>query len=767
MAVTDTAVGASIPQLQAREKTTGAAPYIDDFKRPGMLVGALAVSPHAHARILSYDTQAALALPGVSAVITGEDFEHKLGGIFLKDEPPIAMGKVRYLGEPVAAVAAVDQETGRRAAQLIDIEYQPLPTILSVDEALDPSLPMIHEDLADYFRLAPSEFEGNVLWQTSLAEGNVDDAWAECDVVVEGRFQTQAQHHLYMEPCGAIAELDFAGRLTISSSCQSVHIVHQKVADYLGVPMAQIRAIVPNVGGGFGGKGGLHIQTLVAKLALVTGRPVKMILSRTEDFEIVRSRHPVRIDMKTGAKRDGTIVAREVDMVLDGGAYADESPAVLSWSVVVARGPYRIPHVRSNGRLVYTNKLRAGPYRGFGNPQLTFAGESQIDEIAAKLGMDPFEIRLNNAVEDGDCWFGGQPMPAVGLKQCITSVRDAIAKADAPSGTPAAGKRRAIGYSSLTHMCGLQSTAAQIHLRADGSIAVVTGVVDIGQGSSTVLAQIAANALALPMERVSFPAADTDFSPYNWKTAASRTTYMSGRSVLAAATDVREQLFQHAAQMMECDVGDLELRPGGFVGIKGTPDAQLAFGQIAGLAMNRSGGPITGSDSLVFDGPKLDPKRAIAQGIAFANLGVYTFGFQAVELEVDETTGEVEVLRVWSAHDVGRAINPGLVEGQIEGAVAQGLGLALTEEMVWDDDGRLANPTLMDYKVPGILDVPDSIETIILETPEPSGPYGAKGVGENGLCGIPAAVANAVFNATGKRVRSLPITPEKILDAAE
>ncbi len=767
MSTVDTAVGASFPQLQAREKTTGAAPYIDDFKRPGMLFGALAFSPYAHAKILGYNTEAALALPGVSAVITGEDFDYKLGGIFLKDEPPIAMRKVRYVGEPVAVVAAVDQDTARRAARLIDIDYELLPSILSVDQALDLAQPMIHEDLAEYFRLAPSEFEGNVLWSTSLSEGNVDDAWAQCDVIVEGRFQTQAQHHLYMEPCGAIAELDYAGRLTISSSCQSVHIVHQKVADYLGVPMAQIRSIVPNVGGGFGGKGGLHVQTLVAKLALVTGKPVKLTLSRTEDFEIVRSRHPIRIDMKTGAKRDGTLVAREIDIVLDGGAYADESPAVMSWSVVVARGPYRIANVRSNGRLVYTNKLRAGPYRGFGNPQLTFAGESQIDEIAAKLGLDPFELRLNNAVEDGDHWFGGQPMPAVGLKQCITSVRDAIAHADVGVGSATKGKHRAIGYSSLTHMCGLQSTAAQIHLRADGSIAVVTGVVDLGQGSSTVLAQIAANALALPMDRVSFPVADTDLSPYNWKTAASRTTYMSGRSVFAAATDVREQLFQHAAQMMECDISDLELRSGGFVGIKGVPDAKLTFAQIAGLAMNRSGGPITGSDSLVFDGPRLDPKRAIAQGIAFANLGIYTFGFQAVELEVDEATGEVEVLRVWSAHDVGRAINPGLVEGQIEGAVAQGLGLALTEEMIWDDDGRLANPTLMDYKMPGILDIPDHIETIILETPEPSGPYGAKGVGENGLCGIPAAVANAVFNAMGKRVRSLPITPEKILDAQE
>jgi CO/xanthine dehydrogenase Mo-binding subunit len=765
---TNTSVGHDVPRIDGGEKTTGSASYIDDMAVPGMLFGAMAFSDYAHARILSYDTSEALKLPGVKAVITGEDFDSVLGGVFLKDEPPIATGKVRYLGEPVAAVAATDLKTARLAAQLINIEYEALPNVLSIDEALDPKSALIHEELADYFRLKPSNFEGNMLWEASISEGDVDQAWSECDVIVEGEFQTQAQHHLYMEPCGALAVPEQNGRLTLWSSCQSVFIVQQKVADYLGIPMAKVRALVPHVGGGFGGKGGLHVQTLVAKLAMVSGRPVKMTLTRTEDFEIVRSRHPIRIRMKTGAKNDGTLVARELELVLDGGAYADESPAVLNWAVFVGRGPYNIPNVRSHGQLVYTNKLRAGPYRGFGNPQVTLAGESQIDEIADKLGMDGIKLRQKNACKTGDDWIGGQKIEACGFNECITRIVEATADVDNTNiENDKPNKRRGIGYSALTHMCGIQSTSAEVHLRADGSVAVVTGVVDIGQGSNTILSQIVADSLAISVDQVSFAAPDTDSSPYNWKTAASRTTYMSGRSVLGAAEGVREQLFKHASEMMECAEHDLELRVGGLVGVKGAPESQLSFSQIAGRAMARVGGPITGIDTLVFDGPTLDPKRAIVDGFAFTNVGIYTFGMQAVEVEVDTDTGEVKVLRVWSAHDVGRAINPVMVDGQVQGGVVQGLGLALTEEMVWGENGNLVNPTLMDYKIPGILDVPDIIESIIIETPEPSGPYGAKGVGENSLCGIPAAVANAIANATGIRVRSLPFTSERVLMALE
>ena len=676
---------------------------------------------------------------------------------------PLARGKTIYLGEPVAAVAARDAETARRAADAIEIDYEPLPAVLTIDDALAADGPLIHDALESYVKIAPSFSSGNVLWQCRISEGNVDTAWSQCDVVVEDVFTMAAQHHMYMEPCGALAEVDRGGRLTIWSSCQSVHLVQQRTAEWLSIPMASIRALAPKIGGGFGGKGGLHVQHLAAALALKTGRPVKIVLSRVEDFETVRSRHPGRITMKTGAKRDGTLIAREASIMLDGGAYCDESPAVLSFAVLMARGPYRIANLRSRGLVVYTNKLKASAFRGFGNPQVTFAGESQIDRIAEQLGIDPVELRLRNAVDAGDRWAGGQTLPACGLRECLTKLRDVVKSAPALPAAPQS--RRGIGYSAFAHISGLLSTACNVYLRSDGSVAVNTGVVDIGQGSDTILAQICADALMLSPDRISFASPDSDSSPWNWKTAASRVTYMAGRVVLAATIEVREKILRQAAEIMECAAEDLEIRPGGLVGLKGVQPQTVTFGQIASHAINQLGGPIMGASSLLYDGERMDPKRALIEGFAFGNVGTYIFGAQAAEADVDEVTGAVRVLRAWSAHDVGRAINPQMVEGQIQGGFVQGMGYALTEEMQWDESGRLTNPTLMDYKVPTALDAPLEINPIIVEHPEPSGPFGAKGVGEPGLIGAAASIANAIANATGKRMHQLPMTPERVLDA--
>ena len=763
MSVIHTAVGHSFERLDAAEKVTGEAQYVDDLYRPGMLYGAIVGSAYAHAEIRGYKLDAARAIPGVAAIITSEDFSSARTGAFCKDEVPLARGKTIYLGEPVAAVAARDAETARQAAQAIEIDYEPLPAVLTIDDALAANAPLIHEDLANYVKIAPSFSNGNVLWQCRISEGDVDTAWPQCDIVVEDVFTTAAQHHMYMEPCGALAEVDRGGRLTIWSSCQSVHLVQQRTAEWLSIPMASVRALAPKIGGGFGGKGGLHVQHLAAALALKTRRPVKIVLSRVEDFETVRSRHPAKITMKTGAKRDGTLVAREASILLDGGAYCDESPAVLSFAVLMARGPYRIPHLRSRGLVVYTNKLKASAFRGFGNPQVTFAGESQIDRIAEQLGMQPVELRLRNAVDAGDRWAGGQTLPACGLRECLTKLRDAVKSAPALPAAPQCA--RGIGYSAFAHISGLLSTACNVYLRSDGSVAVNTGVVDIGQGSDTILTQICADALMLAPDRISFASPDSDSSPWNWKTAASRVTYMAGRVVLAATIEVRDKILRQAAEIMECAAEDLEIRPGGLVGLKGVQPQTITFGQIASHAINRLGGPIMGASSLLFDGERLDPKRALIEGFAFGNVGAYIFGAQAVETDVDEITGAVRVLRAWSAHDVGRAINPQMVEGQIQGGFVQGMGYALTEEMQWDESGRLTNPTLMDYKVPTALDAPLEIHPLIIEHPEPSGPFGAKGVGEPGLIGAAASIANAIARATGKRLHQLPMTPERVLDA--
>jgi len=759
-------LGASIPRLEARDKVAGTARYVDDFVRPNMLHAALVQSPFAHARIRSFNVEKARALPGVRAVVTGADVPVRRVGAMLKDETMLATGKVRYVGEPVAAVAARDPETAALAARLVEVDYEPLPAVLTIDAALAPGAPILHEELASYVRTMEGGSQGNLMWSSRLVEGDVDQAWAKCDVILEATFQTQAQQHAYLETNGVLAEVEANGRITVIAACQSVHHVQTRVADELGVPMSQVRAQVPRVGGGFGGKHATNIHSIAAWLARATGKPVKLVLSRAMDMEIQKSRHPSRIRIKTGATRDGLILAREADITLDGGAYADESPNVLAFCSLMVRGPYRVPNLRVVSRAVYTNKLRAGSFRAFGNPQGTFAGESQMDELAAKLGIDPLELRLKNAAQPGDHWVGGHTLHTCALRECLGEVRKAQ-KAAPPLPPPAPGRKRGVGFSSTTSISGLMGTSASVHLRTDGTVALNTGCVDIGQGSDTAMTQICAAVLKIPVERIAYASQDSDLSPYNWKTAASRSTYMTGRAVQAAATVVREKIMEHTAEMLECSAADLELREGGKVGLVGVPGKELGFKDVAMRSLFHVGGPILGYHGLVYDGEKFDPKRTLMERFAFSNLGVYTFGATCVEVEVDELTGRVQVLRAWSAHDVGKAINRAACEGQIQGAFTHGLGLALYEQMIWDDDGRLANPSLADYRVPGILDVPPQITPIILEFPEPSGPFGAKGVGEVPLPGVSPAIANAIAQAVGVRLRQLPMTPERVLDALE
>lgn len=756
-----TAIGDRRPRLESREKITGRARYLDDIARPGMLYGAYLLSPVPHARIVSCDTQAAAAMPGVHAVLTGEDFT-RLGGGMVKDMPFLARGKVRYIGEPVAAVAAEDQATAAAAAQAIMLEYEELPAVLTIDEALAEDAPVLHEELDAYQKTGPVEFDGNVLSFQEIVEGDVDRAWGQCDVVLEESFTTQSQYHNAIEPTGAIAEFDDAGKVTVWSTTQSVFRVQAEVAELLGMSMSSIRAVSPRIGGTFGGKGGAHLQPVAVELARRTGRPVKIVLPRSDDMMMMLRRHPARIRIKTGAMSDGTLVAREAEILLDGGAYCNESPSVLGHALLMARGPYNIPNVRVQGQVVYTNKLRAGGFRGFGNPQITFAAESQIDEVASRLALDPFDIRIRNAMRPGDKWLGGQTVQGCGLLECIEKARDAAGRRPRPPTIP--GKRHGLGVACLGHVCGFLSTSANVRLLEDGTVTVSTGAVDCGQGADTVLAQVCAGALGLGLDRVNYVNPDTDSSPYNWGTSGSRVTYMVGRAVAAAAEHVRQQIFDHASEMLECAREDLELRPGGRVGISGVPEREISFTAISKRAHWAVGGPIMGQNSLLYDGERFDPKRALIRGFPFSNIGTYVFGAQAVEVEVDETTGQISVLGAWCAHDVGRAINPLAVEGQIQGGFVQGLGYTLSEELVWDG-ATLINPTMMDYKVPTAMDVPYPITPIIVEDPEPSGPFGAKGIGEPGLVGVAPAIANAVADATGIRLRDLPLTAERLLRA--
>ncbi len=756
-------VGTSPPRLEARDKIVGSAMYTDDMTLPGMLHGAILPSPYAHARILSYDTSAAAAHPGVVAVITGPDFAEAGLGPFIRDESALARGHVRYAGEPVAAVAAIDARTANEATRLIEIDYEELPAALTPEEATADGAPDLHQGFADYAKTFEAGSAPNVLAIVEIVEGDVDAAWDDCDVVVEGEFETQAQQHVYLEPCSALADVDATGKITVWSGNQSVFRVQSSVAAALGLPMSKVRCITPMVGGGFGGKMEMTVQPIAARLAQKCGKPVRLTLSREQDFEMIRARHPAKVWMKTGAKSDGTLLAREMRIVLDAGAYADDSPGVAGICALFGRGPYHIENVRLDSRAVYTNKLRSGAFRGFGGPQVAIAGETQIDEIAAKIGMDPIDIRLKNAVRDGEEWMCGQTLTKAGLIKCLNEVREASGWDDRKK-SAAPGMRRAMGVACLPHISGVLTSGAIVRILEDGTAVLNTGAVDNGQGSDTVLAQMCAAALGLTVDQVSIATADTDGSPYNWGTSASRVTYMAGRAVVAAADSAVEQLKDRAATMFECAAEDLELRPGGIIGLKGVPDHTLSFAAVSGFSHWVAGGPVIGSNSLAFDGPELDPKRGYINGFPFGRIGAWVFAAQIVEVEIDEGTGRITPLRVWSAHDIGKAINPGAVEGQIEGGVVQGIGYALYEEMVWDGE-RLANPSLMDYKIPGTLDSPPEIHTLLVEDADETGPFGAKGIGEPPIVGIAPAIANAVAEATGVRLRRLPMTPERVLRA--
>jgi len=762
MSALDDIIGQSVPKLEARAKLTGTAVYTEDMYRPRMLHGALLPSPYAHARILSVDATAALALPGVKAVLSAQDLPPNLIGLTFRDEPILARDKVRYIGEPVAAVAAETLAIARAAVRLIDVEFEELPAVFDAEEAMAEGAPILHEGLANYVRVVQSPFDGNVVAHIELETGNVDEVWDECDVIVEGEYDVPAIQHLYMETCGALAEVDGSGKFTVWSSTQGVFGTQMAIAVALGIPMSKVRCIAPAVGGGFGAKF-ITIEPVTAALAQKTRRPVKLILTRDEDMTSMRSRHAAKIRMKTGARKDGTLLARDTEIILNGGAYADLSPVVLEASILLAHGPYRIPHVRNVGRVVYTNRIRAGAMRGFGVMQPTFAGESQLDELAAKLNIDPFELRIKNALQSGDKNMGSHTVPVCKLDDCLARIREhpEFVAALADKGT--VGKRRGIGVSSIAQQSGLFSSSASIRVAEDGTLTVSTGYIDIGTGSDTALAQIAAATLGVDIGSVNIVAPDTDGAAYDYGTAADRGAHGVSESVHRAALVVKERLVEFTAQMLECATDDVEVRPGGKIGLRGVPAVELTFADVAQRGLYAGGGPIMGQHAWYMQEQSIDPEHTRARGFRMGGGVYYGFSATAVQVEIDELTGQVEVLQAWHATDVGRVLNPNGALGQIYGGVVQGISGALLEELVWDD-GQLVNPTLMDYKIAGSLDSPPTIHGILLENADPESPWGARGMAEPCIIGAAPAVANAIADATGVRLRTLPLTPERVLN---
>ncbi len=760
-------VGASPPRLEAPEKATGAAIYTDDMALPGMAQGAVLLSPHASALILDIDVEAARAIPGVLAVVTGEDCPAHLHGLLIKDEPVLARDRVRYAGEPVALVAAEDLETARAAVAAIEVRYQPLTPVLSIEAALADGAPALHEDFESYVQIVDTSLRTrpNELCVATMEHGDVEAAFAASDRIVESVFETPAQYHAYLEPAAAIARLEPGGGLTIWSAVQSLPRMQSILQEALGVPMAKVRVLAPEIGGGFGGKSEAQTQIFAALLAQACRRPVKLTLARDEDMAAMRTRHPARIRLRSGVSKEGTLLAREVEAFLDGGAYADDSPVILNVVLHFATGPYRIEAVRGRGTALYTNKMRAGAMRGFGNPQITFAVEAHMDEIAGTLGLDPLELRRRNLIAAGDRWVSGQPIRSSGLEACLEAATARSGWQARPRGgwTGPDGRRHGLGLALVCHSSAFGATSAEMRLLEDGSVTLNTGSVDIGQGGRTTMAQMGAEALGLDLGLIQLGEADSRSAPYNSGTNASRSTHMVGRAIGAAAQNLLSQIKARAALMLGAEADALEVRPGGVVALSGA-NVSVSFSDVALFAVNApvGGGPVLASAAVMQNDP-VDGAYTKTQGMLdLSSVGAYAFGAQAVEVAVDTETGKVEVVEAWCAHDVGRANNPVAVEGQIQGGFAQGLGFALTEDMVWED-GRLLTADFGSYKIPSSMEVPANIHALIVEEPDPDHPFGAKGVGEPPLIAAAPAILNAVADATGTHFSHLPLTPERVL----
>ncbi len=724
-------IGESVDRTDAIGKVTGRYQYATDLKLAGMLRGRALRSPLAYARIAALDVERARRLPGVRAVVTGKDVPY-LYGSTVKDRPFLAVDVVRFAGEPVAAVAAVDEDTAQEALDLIRVDYEPLEPLLDPERAMEAGASLLHPDLGKYkHSYAARPLAGtNICSHFQLRRGDVEEGFAEADDVFEDTFRTRPVQHAALEPHVAVAQVDgFSGRITVWVNSVSPFISRTELADALGVPMDRIRVIVPGVGGSFGGKMYLKQEPLAVALAMFAGnRPVRVASDREEEFTAQVVRGGTLTRLKTGVRRDGTIVARQVTTVWDTGAYADCGPRIARNSGHTSAGPYRIPNLRIDGYTVYTNKIVAGAYRGYGVTEVTWAYETQMDMIAERLGIDRLELRRRNILREGDAGATGQPVVAVGLGESLDRAAGAIAwgRESGPGrGKGVACTHKATGAPSMS--------SAVIKVNEDGSVVLLSSTVEQGQGSDTVLRQMVADELGVPLDRVTVTAPDTDYTPFDSSTTSSRSTFHMGNAVRLAVQDIRGQLRELNLP------GDLSLR------------------EAIARQYGARGGTLIGRGLFRPDAAPMDPETAQTDKVT----PFWMYAAQAAEVEVDLETGRVEVRRLAAAHDVGRAINPLTALQQIEGALVMGLGSALYEEMRVGPDGRLQNANLHDYKLPTALDVP-GLEPMTVEQPHPDGPYGAKGVGEPGLAPTAPAIANAVAAATGIRFTDLPITAERL-----
>jgi CO/xanthine dehydrogenase Mo-binding subunit/aerobic-type carbon monoxide dehydrogenase small subunit (CoxS/CutS family) len=750
-------VGHPLPRTDALEKVTGKAAFAYDMRVPGMVYGEILRSPLPHARILGIDTAAAAAIPGVLAVYTQVDMPQNKFGAFVQDETALADGVVRYQGEGVAAVIAVDEQTALRGIDAIDVDYESMPGVFDPEQAMAEGVPQLHDGV-----------ERNVVAHNRVAAGDIEAGFEQADHVFEDRFVTSRQCHACMEPHALIADYDPSGRVTLHMSSQSTFFDRFGLMGIFGLPANKIRIISPYLGGGFGSKSEPHSIYIVAiQASMNLGRPVKMFHSRDEEFTSSRTRHPEIIDMKTGVMADGTITARSARVIMDNGAYTSYGPGVSLTQSMLGGAVYRIPAYRYDGYTVYTNNPFGGAFRGFGSPQFTFAAECHTDMIAERLGIDAVEFRRKNLSRPGDTAISGPRLRTCGVLECTEMAAEAIGWEEKRRNRRPG---RGVGIACGTHFTSgkfhpnvnADFCAAGVKVNEDGSVSLMIGATEMGTGAATTAtAQICAEELGVELSDVDVVTSDSETIPADFGTYGSRVTTLAGNAVRDACQQVREQLYRVAAETL--DAAPDELAVGGrkvFVESDASRSMGLADVVQSSLFRDRDGRQIMAQAH--FDAPcdLPDPETGVGD---FAMS--YSFGAHAVEVEVDEETGHVRIVDFVAATDCGNVINPALAESQVEGGAAQGIGYGLLEDLVVED-GQVLNPRFSTYKIPTATEMPP-IRSLWVETDDPQGPYGAKGLGEMGLVPTAAAIANAVYDATGARITRIPLTPEPVLAAID
>ncbi len=750
-------IGKPLPRADAVVKATGQAKYTADLELSRMLHGKILRSPYPHARILKIDTSKAEKLFGVKATVTGKEFGGFKKGIFptTRDEDPLAVDKVRYVGEGVAAVAAIDEDIAEEALDLIEVEYEEIPAVFEPEEAMKEGAPQIHEHISN-----------NICWENHYHFGDVEKGFKESDYIREDRFSTAKLLHGFLEPHAVLVNWDLGGKITYWASKQAFYLCYRQLSLAFGVPLDNVRVIQPYIGGGFGGKYDLvDLDFCAVLLSKKSGRPVKMTYTQKDVLTVGRRRTNMIVDLKTGVKKDGTLVAAHYNVLADGGAYTLNGPITMYLAGALTSLPYRTPNIRYDAYRALTNKPGTAPLRGHGRTHTLFAAEVQLEMIAEELGIDPIEIRSRNALHTGDVTANNFHIRSCGFSECIEKAAEAVNWKEQRKRTKVEGKvARGVGIGCYGYISGARIGAHDYHtaivkVNEDGTINLFGGSPDIGQGMETVLSQIAAEAMGIAYEDVKYKMIDSDYTAMDIGSFSSRVTYMSGNAVIAAVDDAKKQLQEVAARTWGVNAEDIEFKDRK-VFVKDAPDKVMSFLKLTRLVDQQAKKTIIGTGYYGLDSA---PPMNYEKGEGDAS-EAYSFGAQISEVEVDMETGQVKLLSSILAHDCGFALNPMAVDGQLEGSTVQAQGQVLHEDFIFEN-GKTLNSSFLDYKLPRSLDVPKKIVGISVETEDPGGPFGAKEAGEGIIVGAPPSIVNAIHDATGVWIKDLLVTPEKLLKA--